>query len=391
MILRNVDALTGPTLKHIRRTRICMSDRFVQDAKVAGAPSVDCEGLVAVPGLINAHTHIGDSVAKDLGAGKDAAWRIHPVRGAKRKVLESSDPKTLARYMRRAAASMLECGITTFVDFREGGLGGIALLRGALAGLPICPIVLGRLESYDSALRVRRNAIPAPARRKDTAALLSACDGIGISGANENSDASLIEYSKATKLRAIHAAETTAGERFSRRYTRRSEVARALLACPHFVVHMTQATGAQMRSVARRTRGVVVCPRANASLAEGAPDIAALTRAGCNIALGTDNVMLNSPNILAEMDYAWKMAMARAQKPIDPRDILCMATSNAGRMLGRKIGAISPGMASDCVLIDMSEIDIEPSHNIYAAIVGRTTKRAVRAVIIGGKLAHGRI
>lgn len=368
-----------------------MSEKFVKISSGARMESIDCEGLVAIPGLVNSHTHIGDSVAKDLGAGKDAAWRIHPVYGAKRKILESTNSKTIIRYMRQAAKSMLECGTTTFVDFREGGLGGIALLRCALASSPIRSIVLGRLESYDSVSRVRTNAKPDLARRTNIDAILNVCDGLGISGANENSDVSLKQYSKTSKLRAIHAAETINGERFSRRNTKRSEVSRALLARPHFVVHMTQATHAQMRSVAKHTRGVVVCPRANASLAEGTPDIARLARAGCNIALGTDNVMLNSPNILAEMDYAWKSGMAHTHKPIDPKDILCMATSNAGKILARNIGAISPGMEADCVLIDMSDIDMEPTHNIHAAIVGRATKRTVRAVIIGGKLVHGRI
>lgn len=391
MILRNIAALVGPALRHVHRTTISMSDTFASIKKGSRTSSVDCEGLVAIPGLVNAHTHIGDSVAKDIGAGRDAAWRIHPVYGAKRKVLESTDPRTIVRYMRQTISSMLECGTTTFVDFREGGTGGIALLRRALAARPIRAVVLGRIESYDSALRVRKNAKPDPGRRAEVDALLAECDGLGISGANENSDASLRQYSLTPKLRAIHAAETANGGRFSMRNTGRSEVARALLADPHFVIHMTQATRAQMRSVARRTRGVVVCPRANASLAEGGPDIAALAGAGCNVALGTDNVMLNSPDLLAEMDYAWKAGMARAHAPIDPRDILCMATINAGRMLGKKIGAISPGMAADCVLIDMSDIDMAPTHNIHAAIVGRATKRTIRAVIIGGKLVRGRI
>lgn len=392
MILKNIDALIGPRLRHTRRTTLHMSgQKFSRITTRTRKHTVDCDGLVAIPGLINAHTHIGDSVAKDLGAGKDAAWRIHPVYGAKRRVLESTNTMRLARYMRRAAQSMLWCGTTTFVDFREGGLDGVALLRRALVRQPIRPIVLGRLECYDSPSRVRANAAPDTQRHADAGKLVKMCDGIGISGANENSDASLRAYSHLPKLRAIHAAETTHGESFSKRNTQRSEVQRALLVRPHFVIHMTQATPAQMKSVARRTRGVVVCPRANASLAEGAPDIAALVRSGCNVALGTDNVMLNSPSMFSEMDYAWKTSMARTRTPLRARDILCMATVNAGRMLRRNIGAISPGMDADCVIIDMSDIDIEPACDIHAAIVSRATSRAVRAVIIGGELVHGRI
>ena len=392
MILRNIDALVGPSLAHVRSTSVRISGGvFARTGGGGGRGGIDCTGLLAVPGLVNSHTHIGDSVAKDAGAGLDAASRIHPVRGAKRRILESTDPARLARYMARSARSMLRSGTTTFVDFREGGPEGIALARRALGRVPIRAILLGRLESYDSARRVRENAAPPASRKAELAGLLRTADGLGLSGANENSDSALRSYARAGRLRAIHAAETAAGASFSQRHTGRSELARALLARPHFVVHMTQATPAQMRMAARRTRGVVVCPRANASLAEGAPDIAALGRAGCRVALGTDNVMLNSPSMLAEMDYAWKSAMARGRAPVPPRDILAMATVNAGRMLRMPIGAISPQMAADCMIIDMSDIDIEPAHDIHAAIVGRATPRSVRAVIAGGELVHGRL
>ena len=43
---------------------------------------------------------------------------------------------------------MLRKGITTFVDFREGGLDGIFLLKKVLSNLPIRSIILGRLEYY---------------------------------------------------------------------------------------------------------------------------------------------------------------------------------------------------------------------------------------------------
>lgn len=393
MILRGVDALVGPSLAHRRSTTISISRGAFASvgAPRARAGSLDCTGLLAIPGLVNSHTHIGDSAAKDAGAGLPADARIHPVRGAKRRILSSTPRARLARYMARSAASMLRCGTTTFVDFREGGEAGVALLRSALSRSPLRAVVLGRLEEYDPPARVRSCAPPPPGRAARLARLAASCDGIGISGPNENSDAALRAYSRAGGIRAIHAAETARGGALSMRLTGRPEATRALLARPHVVVHMTQATSPQMRAVARASRGVVACPRANASLGVGSPDIAAMARAGCNVALGTDNVMLNSPNMLAEMDYAWKSTMARGRGPVRAADILRMATVNAGRMLRRRIGAISRGMAADCALVDMSDIDIEPAHDAHAAVVARATPRAIRAVIIGGRVVHGRV
>ena len=45
---------------------------------------------------------------------------------------------------------MLKKGITTFVDFREGGMEGITMLKEVLTDVPIRSIILGRLEFYQS-------------------------------------------------------------------------------------------------------------------------------------------------------------------------------------------------------------------------------------------------
>ena len=49
--------------------------------------------------------------------------------------------------MKNTCHSMIRKGITTFVDFREGGLDGALLLRkSGLLTLPIRSIILGRLR-----------------------------------------------------------------------------------------------------------------------------------------------------------------------------------------------------------------------------------------------------
>ena len=54
---------------------------------------------------------------------------------------------------------------------------------------------------------------------------------------------------------------------------------------------------------------VVVCPRANGIVGAGVPRVAKMLDLGCIIGIGTDNVMLNSPDILRELDYIWKAIM----------------------------------------------------------------------------------
>ncbi|MDX1373281.1 MAG: amidohydrolase family protein, partial [Nitrososphaeraceae archaeon] len=146
-----------------------------------------------------------------------------------------------------------------------------------------------------------------------------------------------------------------------------------------------------LHQVAKKTRGIVVCPRANAALAEGVPDVSSMIQARCNVTIGTDNVMVNSPDMFREMDYLWKVIMANTRKRISPKQILKMATINGGKLLQKKIGVIEPGYFADGIFIDKHSIDLEPMHNPYASIVQRVSESSIKAVMIGGKIVHGKI
>ena len=83
--------------------------------------------------------------------------------------------------------------------------------------------------------------------------------------------------------------------------------------------------------------------------------------------------------------------MAISKKRIDPKQILKMATVNAGKILQKNIGMIKTGNLADCVLIDKHSIDLDPIHNIHASLVHRTSDSSIKAVMIGGKIVFGKI
>ena len=62
-----------------------------------------------------------------------------------------------------------------------------------------------------------------PISRVELEDLLKKCDGLGISGANENSTAVLQQYSKTPKMRAIHSSETRQSVSTSKKITGKSE------------------------------------------------------------------------------------------------------------------------------------------------------------------------
>lgn len=396
MILKNPSVLLGKELEYVSSINVQISNQKFKRIQKNIQPShkeeiFDCEGLLLIPGFINSHTHIGDSIAKDVTLNKSVNEKIHPTFGIKSKVLKNTKPSLLASFMQNTCKSMLQKGITTFVDFREGGIEGVEILKKVLTKVPIRSIILGRMEYYQNSNQIKKNTGISSEQKAELSELLKKCDGIGVSGANENSNSVLKFYSSTKKLRAIHAAETKESVNSSKHMTKKSEVIRALQLKPHFLIHMTQASKSELFLASKKTRGIVICPRANASLAEGIPNLQMMIQTRCNIAIGTDNIMINSPDMFREMDYLWKVSMGINKKRIDPKQILKMTTVNAGKLLQKEIGTIERGKLADCVLIDKHSIDLEPIHSPHASIVHRASENAIRAVIVGGKIVHGKI
>jgi cytosine/adenosine deaminase-related metal-dependent hydrolase len=396
MLIKNISALTGQELDYISNTDIRIQNNKFKKIHSKIKPilkeeSVDCEGLLMIPGFINAHTHIGDSVGKDISLNNTVDEKIHPVFGAKSKILKNTSNEILGNFMKNTCNSMLRKGITTFADFREGGLDGVILLKKVLEDVPLRSIILGRMEFYQDAKEIKKNSSFPSIKSSELFGLLKKCDGIGVSGANENSNSVLNYYSKIPKIRAIHSAETKQSITQSKKVTGKSETIRALALKPDFLVHMTYASKSDLEIVSKKIRGIVICPRANSSLAEGIPDIDLMQKSGCILALGTDNVMINSPDMFREMDFIWKVTMGLHKKRIDAKEILKMATVNGGKILNKNIGSIESGKLADCIFLDKHALDLEPMHDPHASIVHRASESAIKAVMIGGKIVHGKI
>lgn len=386
LTIENAGIFLGENLEYVERGYIEIENGSIKDAGTGKSQGrgkkLDGTGFIVMPGLINAHTHIADSIGKDVATGKRLDARVHPVFGAKKKILETSQPTHLKAMIKSTAVSMLKKGTTAFADFREGGPDGARLLKEAVSGLPIRCVVLGRVDHYsdpsggeglpDNAAEIARK-------------VLKIADGFGISGANENTDAALVQYRQIAgeKIVAIHAAESKETVQFSRDRTGKNEVERAMQARPDMLVHMTHATGDEI-SLAP---GIVVCPRANGVLGAGQPNVAEMLKRGRMVAIGTDNVMLNSPDMFREMDYLWKASHAQGEF-IEPREILKMATANAAKLLRLDAGWIGPGRAADLVFIDAKHADLYPVHDPYATIVHRAGSDSVRAVLVAGRFVE---
>ena len=288
---------------------------------------IDADGAIIVPSFFNGHTHIGDSIIKDEGYGLSLGEMVKPPNGVKHRALASAKDSDIIESMKSSMLDMLESGITHFIDYREGGIKGVKLLKEASKGIPIKPIILGRDDSFygdDPDLAKVKSQI-----RK----LLKIADGIAPSGFGEITDevANLIveECNKAGKISSIHVAESESTQIESLERFGKTEIERGVQSNFNQLVHCTNAKNNDLELIKNSNANVVVCPRANATLNVGIAPLNEMLDLGIKPILGTDNLMLNSPDMFRELEFALKIMSVNYNSYLNPCELLKMATTNA--------------------------------------------------------------
>ncbi len=358
-------------------------------------------GLLAIPGLIDAHTHIGDSIAKDAAIGSGLNELVHPIHGLKTKLLNNAHEQQFREAVSATTQDMLASGITTFADFREGGLRGVQLGLSSLYSSKQRALMLGRPNyHFNEDDVVDESKVLTDETIHELTQTLDLCYGIGLSGANEYTGGSLKQISEIArskgKLLAIHVAESVESGKFSREHFSATELERVLRHMqPDVIVHLTNSTSEDLETVCEKRIPVVCCPRANSILGLGFPPLLPLVRAGVKVALGTDNVMLNAPDMFREMDYTSRILRALNRSPniVTSKDVLKMATVNAAHALGlaSKIGSIEEGKRADLIFLDLNALNLRSSRDLVASVVHRARPDNVKCVMVDGEILHGSI
>ncbi|MCQ2737122.1 MAG: amidohydrolase family protein [archaeon] len=311
------------------KENICIEDgKIIEISKdVLEGEIIDVDGAIVCPSFINAHTHIGDSIIKDEGDGLSLGQIVKPPNGIKHLALESAEDDEIIKVMQDSMWDMYNSGTSHFIDYREGGVKGIKLLKEASKDIPINPIIFGRDGSFygeDPDLHQVKVAI-----RK----LLKYADGIAPSGFGEIEAevAELIceECKKAGKISSIHVAENEGVQIESLAKTNKTEVERAIDAGFNQIVHMTNPKNDDINKLANSNTSLTICPRSNGALSVGIVPLFDILSLGIKPLIGSDNIMFNSPNMFRELEFTLKEMKAYSKNYINPKDILKLATTNA--------------------------------------------------------------
>ena len=325
--IANGTILKGKDLVPVRENIVVDDGKIIEISKESmEGKIIDVDGAVVCPTFINGHMHIADSIIKDEGYGLSLSEMVKPPSGVKHVALSNVDDGELIEAMKQSMWEMVESGTTHFIDYREGGIEGVKLLKKACEDIPIKPIILGRDDSFygdDPDLSKVKIAI-----RK----LLKIADGIAPSGFGEITGdvAELIskECAKRGKISSIHVAESESNQIESLNNNNITEIGNGVKFNFDQLVHLTNPKADDLQLVSKSNQNVVVCPRANATLNVGVAPLIKMMELGIKPLLGTDNVMLNSPNMFRELEFTLKIMSVYYKKYLNPRDLLKMATTN---------------------------------------------------------------
>lgn len=143
----------------------------------------------------------------------------------------------------------------------------------------------------------------------------------------------------------------------------------------------------------RRKVNAVVCPDADRKLAAGEGDIPQMVKAGMNVAFGTGSCAESGTMDLLQQARA--AALAVKQHAGDPRMLaapaaLLMATVCGAKAQGRgeTTGMIKLGFDADLVALDFTQPHLIPSHDLMSSVVYTACGRDVCMTMVRGKILY---
>ena len=374
------------------------------DGRTAGRSkptTIDCTGLVILPGLVQAHIHLCQTLfrglADDLSLENWLAKRIWP--------LEASHTEaSIHASAMLGAAELLLGGTTAILDMetvRHTGAAFEALesigLRATagkcLMDAPSNPASLREpadqalTESADLCARWH-GAAGGRLRYCFAPRFAPSCTGPLLRAVSDLAE-------KAGAVIHTHAAETPLELDTVKRETGHDEIAyldsvgisgpRAALA------HCVWVDKDGIAWLARQQTNVVHCPSSNLKLGSGLAPIPEMLAAGCRVAIGADGAPCNNRlDGFAEMRLAALIQKPRLGPEVMPAaQVLELATLGGARALGLQadIGSIEVGKCADIIALDLAGPHAQPEDaDLVSRIVYSARAADVRHVIVDGRV-----
>ena len=372
------------------------SIRAISPTSIANNASetIDANGAIVMPGLINTHTHLGMTLFRGLGDDmslEDFLARLMP---AEVRVLNY---EAVHSGTELAALESLLGGITTSLDMYYLPDAALAVAKSSGMRLQTGPNFLesdgpeplkfaDRLKWADQWLEAPRDTIGTTGWVAPHSTYLLSEEQLRV----------LADLAARFEARIhVHASETVGEMQLvAKRHGGRTPIQvlddtkllrRAVLA------HGVHLSDHDIELIAQNSATVVHCPASNFKLASGVARILDLQSAGVNVALGTDGPASgNDIDLWIAIRLAGYMQKTFAKDPavLPAVELVRMATINGARalQLDHMIGSLEVGKRADIIVLDADSPSLMPNFDPHTTIATCVTRADVRHVIVDGNI-----
>ncbi|RBP09701.1 8-oxoguanine deaminase [Roseiarcus fermentans] len=376
---------------------------------IAVGSTFDASRHVVLPGLVNTHHHLYQTLtrAHPAGEGKDLIpWLV-----AMERVWDRTTPEALSVAVRLGLVELLLSGCTTTADhhnlFPPGLEGAIdieveeatavglrmTVTRGSMGisekdgGLQPDSIVQSSdtiLEDSDRVLRRYHDPSPGSLLR----VALAPCSPLAVPQRVLTESARLVEaYDARLHCHLCQSPDEDAYAlaTFGKRSVDLLEDA-GWLGPRTWVAHGIHFNADEIARLGRAGVGVGHLPAADMAFGVGICPTRELEAAGAPVGLGVDGSASNdSSNMMEAVRHALMLQRLRyGHAAVSPYDALRWATEGGARCLGRDdIGRIAPGLQADLALYRVDEPRFSGAHDFVAALVLCGATHADRVMVAG--------
>ncbi len=354
---------------------------------------LDATGMLALPGLINTHTHAAMTLlrgyADDMPLMPWLQERIWPFE-------MKLQPEDVYWGTLLGAAEMIRAGVTCFNDmYHYYEATARAVLDSGLRGV-VSGVLLGFLPDAESRFEAAID-FAREWNQKGEGLLVTMLGPHAVYTVPDRFLTRALEVARELNIGIhIHVSETKGEVADSLRDSGKTPVQRlAKIGLfdikPILAAHCVHLTEEDQATLVEKRVGLAHCPGSNMKLASGVAPISKLLKAGAIIGLGTDGPASN--NNLDLLEEARLAALLHKLQDEDPTVVpaysaLEMATRGgaAALGLGDRIGQLKPGYKADIILLDFQQAHLFPPHDVISHLIYAARAGDVRTVFVNGRL-----
>lgn len=361
--------------------------------------TVDCEGKVIMPGLINTHTHIPMSLLRGLANDlRLDVWLMGYMMPVER---EFVSPEFVRLGTQLGCAELIRSGVTTFNDMYyfedEVAQATAEIGMRAVVGQTVMKFPAPDAGSYEDSLELSVDLI-----KKWTGhpLIIPAIAPHAVYTCPSEVLEAVVEI--ALKYDAVvhfHVSETSDEVDNVRKESGMPVVPYikkfGMLDTKLIAAHCVHVDDGEIRTLQRAGTGIAHNPSSNLKLASGFAPIARMMEVDANVGIGTDGAASNNDlDMFEEMRLASLIAKPVAGDPtvLNAKQVLEMVTRIGAKVLHMEdiTGSLEIGKRADLILLDLSPIHNRPQfkrdpENIYAQIVYASKANDVTDVMVEGQ------